>query len=199
MDAPKFTYDEVDIMLRGDGRNDYIGISAIDGQIAALVAGPAFVHPEEWLASMFGGKTPNPAGGSREHGVLKTILDRYNEVSATLAHYPDDYRPMFMNDDGKVHVRAWAVGFLRGLSHRADAWAKALQNGGSVRLLAPIFVYHDLAPELLRGMSDEERDLLKATGYNQIADNIVSIYTICQPYRLAEENAQPKRRRRRRK
>jgi predicted nucleic acid-binding protein len=36
-----FTYAELDEILRGTGRNGAIGISAIDGLIAALVAAPA--------------------------------------------------------------------------------------------------------------------------------------------------------------
>jgi hypothetical protein len=31
-------------------------MSAIDGLIAALVAAPVFVHPDEWLPLIFGGR-----------------------------------------------------------------------------------------------------------------------------------------------
>src|ERR1700738_4165125 len=45
-----FTYDELDGILRGAGGHDgAIGMSAIDGLIAALVAAPTFVHPDEWV------------------------------------------------------------------------------------------------------------------------------------------------------
>jgi hypothetical protein len=37
-----FTYDEVDEILRLDGHNDYVGLSAIDGLIAVVAAGPAY-------------------------------------------------------------------------------------------------------------------------------------------------------------
>ena len=47
MKQPTYSYDELDEIFRGDGRSGNIGISAIDGMIAALVAGPAFVHPDE--------------------------------------------------------------------------------------------------------------------------------------------------------
>jgi predicted nucleic acid-binding protein len=40
-----FTYAELDEILRGTGRNGAIGISAIDGLIAALVAAPALFTP----------------------------------------------------------------------------------------------------------------------------------------------------------
>jgi hypothetical protein len=41
-----FTYAELDEILRGTGLTGAIGMSAIDGLIAALVVAPCFVHPE---------------------------------------------------------------------------------------------------------------------------------------------------------
>jgi hypothetical protein len=40
-----FAYAELDEILRGAGRTGAIGMSAVDGLIAALVAAPSFVHP----------------------------------------------------------------------------------------------------------------------------------------------------------
>jgi hypothetical protein len=40
----------------GEGHHDAVGMSAIDGLIAALVAAPVFVHPDEWLPLIFGGR-----------------------------------------------------------------------------------------------------------------------------------------------
>jgi len=49
-----FTYTELDEILRGTGHTGAIGMSAIDGLIAALVAAPSFVHPDEWIPLIFG-------------------------------------------------------------------------------------------------------------------------------------------------
>ena len=43
------TYDHLDELLRGDGRGGYVGLSAIDGLIAAVVAGPVQIEPATWL------------------------------------------------------------------------------------------------------------------------------------------------------
>ena len=51
-----FTYTELDEILRGSGHTGAIGMSAIDGLIAALVAAPSFVHPDEWIPLIFGGR-----------------------------------------------------------------------------------------------------------------------------------------------
>src|ERR1051325_8916357 len=53
-----FTYAELDEILRGTVRTGAIGISAIDGLIAALVAAPSFVHPDEWIPLIFSGRQP---------------------------------------------------------------------------------------------------------------------------------------------
>ncbi len=55
MTKPAYSYDELDEILRGKGDNDAVGMSLIDGLIAALVAGPVFVDPREWLPLIFAG------------------------------------------------------------------------------------------------------------------------------------------------
>jgi uncharacterized protein len=91
---PGFTYDELDEILRGTGRNDAVGMSAIDGLIAALVAAPCFVHPDEWVPLIFGGKRPRMREASVEQRAVRTIFNRYNEVSTTLGEQPHAYRPI---------------------------------------------------------------------------------------------------------
>jgi hypothetical protein len=103
-----FTYAELDEILRGTGRNGAIGISAIDGLIAALVAAPSFVHPDEWIPLIFGRRRPPLHENSPERRAVKTIFNRYNEVSETLADRPAAYRPIFMVDDnGSIVARDW--------------------------------------------------------------------------------------------
>ena len=115
-----FTYAELDAVLRQPGREDGIGVSAIDGLIAALVAGPSFVHPDDWVPLIFAGRRPAlDDAGSLEYRVVKTIFHRYNEVSEMLADRPGDYRPIFGTDDkGRIIASDWAVGFILGLSLR---------------------------------------------------------------------------------
>jgi hypothetical protein len=75
-----FTYAELDEILRGTGRTGAIGMSAIDGLIAALVAAPSFVHPDEWMSLIFGGRQPPLQENCPELCAVKTIFNRYNEV-----------------------------------------------------------------------------------------------------------------------
>ena len=59
-----FSYDEADAILRRDGANDYVGISAIDGLIAAVVAGPAAMTGTIRVAARGFWKNPSANAGN---------------------------------------------------------------------------------------------------------------------------------------
>jgi hypothetical protein len=80
-----------------------LGISAIDSLIAALVAAPSFVHPDEWMPLIFGGRQPPLHENSPELRPVKTIFNRYNllgqgddaaaepDVAGALRHGGDEH------------------------------------------------------------------------------------------------------------
>jgi yecA family protein len=184
MKQPAYSYDELDEIFRGNGRSGNIGISAIDGMIAALLAGPASVHPDEWLPIIFAGRVPVVIEGTPEHLAVNTILNRYNEVSITLADNPQAYRPMFMNHEGSVIVNDWAAGFMLAVGKRNDAWTKVLLTDMR-KVLAPIFVSHDLGTRILPDLSKAELDKLRAVAHHHIADAVISLHEACAPQRAA--------------
>jgi yecA family protein len=187
-----FTYAELDEVLRGTGRDGAIGMSAIDGLIAALVAAPSFVHPDEWVKLIFGGRQPAMHENSSEHRVVQTIFNRYNEVSAILADQPDAYRPVFMvDDDGGIVARDWAVGFALGIGLRPEDWGKRILLTKHRQVLTPILVYCDPSIDLLPDMSAAEKRRRQATAHAQIAQAVVAARDICNPYRAAEASQQP--------
>jgi uncharacterized protein len=185
-----FTYAELDEILRGTGRDGAIGMSAIDGLIAALVAAPSFVHPDEWVKLIFGGRRPAMHENSSEHRVVQTIFNRYNEVSAILADQPDAYRPIFMVDaDGGIVARDWAVGFALGIGLRPDEWGKCILLTKHRQVPTPILVYCDPSIDLLPDMSAAEKRRRQVTAHAQIAQAVVAARDICNPYRAAEAPA----------
>jgi yecA family protein len=194
---PAFTYAELDALLRGPGRDDGIGISAIDGLIAALVAGPSFVHPDEWVPLIFAGRRPTLDHNSLEYRAVKTIFNRYNEVSEALADQPDAYRPIFMIDDkGKIVADDWVVGFMLGLGLRSAKWGKRILLTRHRALLTPILVYSDASTDLLPEMSTSEKRRRQASAHEQIAAAIIAVRAICNPYRAIEAHRQPAKTRR---
>jgi yecA family protein len=195
-----FTYDELDAILRGTGGHDSaIGMSAIDGLIAALVAAPAFVHPDEWVPLIFGGRRPMDEGSPEERAV-RTVFNRYNEVSTTLAELPQAYRPIFMIDqDGSVVARDWAAGFMLGIGLRSQEWAGSILLTEHRSLLTPILVYHHLGDGLLPEMPPAEKHRRRATAYQQIPHAVAAIRAICNAHRAAAALPQPNKLRRARR
>ena len=193
-----FTYDELDAILRGAGGHDgAIGMSAIDGLVAALVAAPSFAHPDEWIPLIFGGRRPRMAEGSPEERAVRTVFNRYNEVSTTLAEQPHAYRPIFMIDrDGGVVARDWSVGFMLGVGLRPQEWAGSILLTEHRGLLTPILVYHDPGEALLPEMPPEEKRRRRVTAYQQIPQAVAAIRAICNPHRAAEARPQPNTRQR---
>jgi yecA family protein len=197
-----FTYAELDKILRGSGHSDAIGMSAIDGLIAALVAAPSFVHPDEWVPLVFGGQQPPLDENSPELRVVKTIFNRYNEVSDILADRPQAYRPIFMvDDDGSIVVRDWTVGFALGIGLRAKEWGKHILLTEHRQALAPILVYCEGELDLLPDMPATQKRRRQATAHSEIARSeiaqaVATARAICNPHRAAEARRQPVKRRR---
>ena len=184
MTKPAYTYDELDEIFRGKGDNDIVGMSLIDGLIAALVAGPVFVEPQEWLPLIFAGRVPAAVAGTPEHLAVNTIFNRYNEVSTTLADYPKAYRPIFMFDADRLIVDHWAVGFMRGISLRVQEWTDVLLT--DLRLtLSPIFVGHDMGAGFLPDIPRAEQIRRRGTAHLHIADAVVALRQACNSKRAA--------------
>jgi yecA family protein len=182
-----FTYSELDEILRGSGHAGAVGMSAIDGLIAALVAAPSFVHPEEWMPLVFAGRQPVLDPSGPEGRAVQTILNRYNEVSTILADQPGAYRPLFMVDDsGMIVAQDWATGFMLGVALRPEDWGKRILLTEYRQLLIPILVSCDPALDLLPEMSPAEKRRRQATAHEQIAGAVIAVRAICNPYRAAE-------------
>jgi uncharacterized protein len=192
-----FTYAELDEILRGSGHSGAIGMSAIDGLIAALVAAPSFVHPDEWVPLVFGGHQPALDENSPELRVVKTIFNRYNEVSDILADRPQAYRPIFIiDDDGSIVVRDWAVGFALGIGLRAKEWGKHVLLTEHRQALLPILLYCEGELSLLPDMPAAEQRRRQANAHSEIAQAVAAARAICNLHRAVEARRQPAKRRR---
>lgn len=192
-----YTYDELDELLRGDGSHGKIGLSAIDGLIAALIAGPAFVRPEEWLPLIFGGRQPAALEGSPEHLATNTIFARYNQVLRGLSDHPKTYQPIFMVDQGTFIVRDWVVGFMLGVGQRLDLWAGFILKHRRDTLAHILAVYSDFGQDFLMDVMRAEKERLKADAHLHIPDAVIAVDTLCTPQRpVAVRSQKPTRQRR---
>ena len=176
------SYDELDERLRGDGHNDYVGMSAIDGLIAAIVAGPVPVTPAVWLPNVLGGAVPQTKHGSIEERLVNTVLNRHDEVDHLLAHAPGDYYPIFMRDNGKTIVDAWAIGFALGLGLGGEAWAPLLLATPKP-IITPIMAVNPQLAKLLFRLSPQDRRNIRATAHLHIRTAVTQLYAVTRAAR----------------
>jgi len=167
-----FSYDEADAILRLDGANDYVGISAIDGLIASVVAGPTAMEPSVWLPEVFG-KTPLQTPGTPQHRLLRTVLHRHDEVRDILAQRPHAYLPIFMRDQGQIFAEDWTIGFMLGVGMRDKAWTRILTSSFRATLV-PIFSVHPIGRQLMPDVPEAEMDKIKATACDRIGPVVVA-------------------------
>lgn len=176
MNAEIYSYDELDQILRGDGRKDFVGISAIDGLIAAVVAGPVQPQANEWLPLIFGGSLPEGSPDTVGRRAIDTILHRRNEVLTAIESRPNTYRPLFMNHAGQVITRDWCVGFMLGVgTFEREAWLPILLSGGR-QILQPILACTDHGRTLLPDVEADTIEQLRDAAHQHIGDAVVRLY-----------------------
>jgi yecA family protein len=184
IDTP-FSYDELDELLRGDGDNDFIGLSSIDGMIAALAAGPAVVPPAEWLPMIFAGHRPSTVKGTPESRAVATIMARYAEVERGLLQRPTSYRPILMHHLGQFILRPWAIGFMMGVSTRPHAWFPVLTKKRVE--MAPLLACCEVGSPMLPELSRKEIGRVAANHPAEIAAIAITVMNFHKADRLRQK------------
>lgn len=179
MQEPPFSYQELDLILRGAGDEGLVGISAVDGLIAAVVAGPAFVERNEWLRPIIGDRGIAAAvSGSQTQRFVQSIMRRHDDVADALAHRPESYLPIFMHDEGNILAEDWTVGFMMGVGLRAKVWEKIMLSPFRLKL-APIFSVHTVGRRMMPDIPEAELDQIKATAPVAIAAVVAELHQHC--------------------
>jgi len=132
--------EELDLWLASDRAPAKGGwnVSAVDGLVAGIVAGPAPIEPAEWTRLIFGARPLGEDGDA----ALQAVLDRHAAVARILAAAPAGYAPLLMRtDEGVVLARDWAAGFLAAVRLRLEAWRPLLEAAETGGPLLPILVH----------------------------------------------------------
>ena len=158
-------------------------VSAVDGLIAGIVAGPAPIEPAEWTRLIFGARPPGEDGDA----ALRAVLDRHDAVVKILAAAPASYAPLLMRtDEGVVLAQDWAAGFVAAIRLRQEAWRPLLEGPAWMELLLPILVYTPdptIEAQVAR-LPPEARHHL-AEGYHHIPTAVAALREHFLPARLA--------------
>ena len=115
-------------------------LSMLDGAIAAVVAGPISMMPEEWVCPLIGVDPDDFNHDTETFSAIAATLMRHNAIGATLSTRPDGFEPLFLRrPDGEVDPRPWCTGFHATMNLKPSAWSRLLNEAADEhRLLLPI-------------------------------------------------------------
>ncbi|MFM9939741.1 MAG: UPF0149 family protein [Hyphomicrobiaceae bacterium] len=163
-----------------DPRIARIGVSFLDGFLAATIVGPHLVAQSRWLSQIFGAKLPGGQGDRAGEAAVAAIVARHDEILDVLTHHPQDFAPIFMRTDtGKVIAADWSDGFFAAIKLNVAAWQPLVSNPTSV-LLMPIFVFcrdadgHSISAPVLAAAGASKQRLI-GEGWQHIPEAVSAI------------------------
>jgi uncharacterized protein len=131
-----------------------MNLEQVDGFFAALICGPAPVHPSEYLPEIWGGDMADEEAFENRQQLkdfLDLLLRHWNAIADTLQS-GDVHMPLLLEDDqGITHANDWAQGFMRGMALRRADWGELLNDEDEGGWIIPIFALaheHDPDPTM---------------------------------------------------
>ncbi|XEN34623.1 uncharacterized protein M728_005284 (plasmid) [Ensifer sp. WSM1721] len=104
-------------------------MSGLDGYLTALIIGPNFIDPRQWIPKLTGAEALNMPMETTEHRAVQTIVAEYNRISASLSETPKDHRPRFIRiDDLTFDAIDWAVCFMIGTGFAPKLWRPVIRG-----------------------------------------------------------------------
>ena len=166
-------------------------LDILDGFLYAIVIGPVFIHPHEWLPNVWGtegGETPPMPSVDVFNRVLQLIMRHYNGIVSGFAMHPPEFLPVWCTRtfEGQEFddAEGWAYGFCEGVKLSQPAWQALLDDSEGERWYRPI--------GLLGGddYSADQDDLTKTPAQRhvlatEITNNLPYIHAFWLPMREA--------------
>ena len=118
-------------------------LSMLDGAIAAVVAGPVSMMPEEWICPLIGVDPDDFNHDTETFSAIAATLMRHNAIVNTLSTKPESFEPLFLRmPDGQVDVHPWCMGFYAVIKLQLLAWSRLMSRSAAEHgLLLPILVH----------------------------------------------------------
>lgn len=146
---------------------DGMSFEMLDGYLTAVISGPDMILPSEWLPPIWSGEdnSEDDAGvfESQAEGeaIFDLIMRHYNHIAGVLAQGGAEFEPWvgeieLEGGEFAAFAQEWALGYLRGIGLREEAWDELLSDPDWTGDLEAL----DL---LARGPDDEETGAEVAT------------------------------------
>jgi uncharacterized protein len=119
-------------------------LATLDGYLSALVVGPRFIHPQQFLPEVLGPRADlSLTAGTEALRAVQGIAAEYNRISSTLSDQPRAYAPRFgRTAEGHSDPTPWCDGFGRAIRPRRRLWKRLLDTSrAEFRMIDPILAH----------------------------------------------------------
>ncbi len=166
-----------------------MAVEELDGFFAALACCPAPVGIDEVLPMVLGAE-PGDAEtrlGAKDFARLRKLIERHRESMAIQLYEGDGIAPVLgFDEEDRPSGNAWAIGFVRAMALRPDAWEALDDDEEFAQALDPLMrLVEEVEPpegEQALPIADDERDDAIAA----MVDGVVEVYDYFQ---VAREKA----------
>ncbi|WP_287340116.1 UPF0149 family protein [Mesorhizobium sp.] len=150
------------------------GMDGLDGYLTALIIGPRFIDPRQWIPMFAGEQALMALEGTTEALAVQTLVANYNRISTGLGETPETWRPRFARrNDGSFDPFHWSTAFL-------------LATGYATRLWRPVLRGHAATGDIIAPIRDTTgvNSRLDDAGVATVAKAIVAIRSYFMPKRV---------------
>lgn len=115
-------------------------MSGLDGYLTALIIGPRFIDPRQWICLFAGEQALMALEGTTQALAVQTLVANYNRISTGLAETPETWRPRFARrNDGSFDAFEWSTAFLLATGFAPRLWRPVLHGHAATGdIIAPI-------------------------------------------------------------
>ena len=140
-------------------------LATLDGYLSALVVGPKFIHPQQFMPEVLDPKADlSLTAGTEALRAVQGIAAEYNRISSTLSDQPRAYAPRFgRTAAGSTDPTPWCDGFGRAIRPRRRLWKRLLDTSrAEFRMIDPILAHACLAGDRPRAIGPQGRQPVAA-------------------------------------
>jgi len=115
-------------------------MDGLDGYLTALIIGPRFIDPRQWIGLFAGEQALMALEGTTEALAVQTLVANYNRISTGLAETPEAWRPRFaQRKDSTFDPFEWSTAFLLATGFAPSLWRPVLRGHAKTGdIIAPI-------------------------------------------------------------
>jgi uncharacterized protein len=166
-------------------------LEELDGFFTALHCAPDFVVPSEYLPEVVGDGFENREIFPNDDAIglfLDLVEHHWDDVGAALNN-DDLFVPLLLEDEeGKTYGNNWAIGFIRGLGLRDNAWHELFEDENEFSRLIPVLALaneNNPDPEM-RSYNEPVSDELREQLIAGISMTVSGLYPYFAPQREVE-------------